>query len=161
MVNVGQTIAVLDEEGSAGTEGSAKAVDGAKPESAAARNRPAEPPARDEAYDALHDAASTRSEGAMRGGRAHIRFPPRKTESGLTISSMPAMDQEKYIARGVAAQGGGKGRNGAASGEGGSVAAQPSAEPSTRAPSQHMRKQVPRSEMSEAEMEAVMLGGAM
>jgi pyruvate/2-oxoglutarate dehydrogenase complex dihydrolipoamide acyltransferase (E2) component len=164
MVTVGQTIAVLDDDDAqqpSSSQATSSVAAGAKPEGEAAKGQDKAasppPPAQADPYEELHDAARQKAEGEMRGSKARIQFPPRKTESGLTISSMPAVDQQKYVQRGVAAKEGGD------RGSGTKAPLQESAAHQKKGgrEAHYLKEQVPRSEMSEAEMEAVMLGGAM
>ena len=165
MVNVGQTVAVLeddktDQAAPSDAPKQQQAAEGPKPDGAtgsdASKKASPAPPQQDEQMDQLTDAASRKSDSAMRGGKARIRFPPRKTESGMTISSMPAQDQETYRARSAAAQ---QGLHGSQSSSGAVQESSKSFATGERRRGS-FQEQVPRSVMSEEEMESVMLGGA-
>lgn len=134
-VVVGAIIAVLDEQ-----EGTAPAV---AAETAAA----AAPLKKAVDMEELTAAASEVSDSTMRGHKAKISFPPRRTAEGHVISSMPAVDQQKYIARSTSAAA-------PAVPLGTSVAAASMLQASSAA------EYVERRTLSEKEMEYIMLGGA-
>lgn len=153
-VTVGQVVAVLDESDSATAQPSAAAQQDSVQSQAPVQ--PPQPQAQSQDMDELRDAANRISDSAMRGQKAHIAFPPRKTETGMTISFMPAVDQEKYKARGMAAK----------SKESGQAAPQEkqpqegAAQAQTSPERTYMPRQIPRMQLTEAEMEAINLGGA-
>ena len=162
MVTVGQVIAVLDESDAASTaaQASTSQADNSKeqlePKSVSEQKVRHQPQARQADLDELTDAASRASDSAMRGGKARIQFPPRKTDNGMTISAMPAFDQKTYTARGVA----GRGKSNAQTSSQGLPAGQTQGTQPSVSESRVLDAQVPRSIMSDAEMESIMLGGA-
>jgi pyruvate/2-oxoglutarate dehydrogenase complex dihydrolipoamide acyltransferase (E2) component len=134
-VTVGQVVAVLDEAASIASD---KAAPTALPP------RTSQTPPVD--LEELTAAASEVSDSTMRGHKARIRFPPRRTPEGLVISAMPAVDQKKYIDRSASYFGTSKGVTGAAN-QGSDVL-------------QALSEYIPRRTLADEEMEAIMLGGA-
>eukprot|EP00892_Ulva_mutabilis_P007035 jgi/Ulvmu1/4703/UM002_0434.1 len=131
-VQIGQVIALVDDSSSS-------------PNKITAPQTPAQ-----STYEALTDAASEVSDRSLKGHKARIRFPPRRTHDGHVISAMPAVDQQKYINRSSSSQETSQ-----------SAEAQPSAD------NQRVQKQsaavasyIPRRSLSEREMDAIMQGGA-
>jgi pyruvate/2-oxoglutarate dehydrogenase complex dihydrolipoamide acyltransferase (E2) component len=143
VVTVGQALAVL-EDSSTQPE---TAKQQAQPNPSTSRGRSPPKQSQSQMLEELHLAASEVSDNAMRGKKAHIRFPPRKTELGHTISSMPKVDQEKYRAR--------------ASSKGQQAHRVLLGTPrSSLAPSTFSNEPVKRTKILETEMESIMLGGA-
>lgn len=142
-VTVGQVIAVLDE-----ADASAKAPAAAPPSTSAS----APPAPKNVSLEELTDAASRVSDSTLRGNKARIMFPPRKTADGHTISAMPVVDQKTYTQRGLAAMMSSSAP--AASASAGRAASK------TSAAGAILTEAVPRTMMAELEMESIMLGGA-
>lgn len=155
-VTVGQVVAVLDESDSATAQPAAgsQQIDTAHSQAPA---RPPQPQAQLQDLDELKDAAHRVSDSAMRGQKARITFPPRKTENGMTISFMPAVDQETYRARGVAAKSKESGRA-EQQAQQAQQASQAQAQPGAQRV--YLARQLPRMQLSDAEMESINLGGA-
>lgn len=139
-VTVGQVVAVL-EEGS-------KPFEGTQPEQPASTSsgQSTPQPRKAQSLEELNFAASEVSDNAMRGKKARIRFPPRKTDLGHTISAMPKVDQEKYRAR--------------ASSIGLTSNISFGTPRSSMAASMFSKEPVKHTRILEAEMESIMLGGA-
>jgi len=102
------------------------------------------------AYDALTDAASELSDKTLKGHKARIRFPPRRTSDGHVISAMPAVDQPKYINRSSSTL------------ETSWIAQTKPSSGGQNAQVQNPRlsNYIPRRTLSDREMDAIMLGGA-
>lgn len=151
-VTVGQVVAVLDEAEGGRRGASAEGPSSSTPQQSgytagAATKAPA---AQQQSLEELTHAAGEASDSAMRGHKARIRFPPRKTAAGATISAMPAVDQKTYTAR-------------ATSQEAQQASREPPPRPpgpSAAPPSSFSKEPVRRSKMLDDEMEAIMLGGA-
>lgn len=133
-VAVGAVVAVLDEQ-----EGAATATPAV---SAAPQEKVVD-------LDELTAAASEVSDSTLRGHKARISFPPRRTSEGLVISAMPAVDQQKYIARSASHAG-----PALPSGAGTSAASMMAV--SSGAPAEYVARRT----LSDKEMEYIMLGGA-
>jgi pyruvate/2-oxoglutarate dehydrogenase complex dihydrolipoamide acyltransferase (E2) component len=142
VVGIGNIVAVVDES------------EGAPAPAQAAGSAGAPAPARKPVdLEELSAAASEKSDSTLRGHKARIQFPPRRTPQGLQISAMPAYDQQKYIARSTSA-----------------AKESPQAAPSVTAlgPSQNIARaaaagmvaHVARRTLEDEEMETIMLGGA-
>lgn len=129
-VHIGQVVAVVDDcSTAAGRSGSQNATQ--------------------QIYDALADAASELSDKSLKGHKARIRFPPRRTSDGHVISAMPAVDQQKYINRTSISQEKPRPETVLNFGEHDGHAQQCTVAPF-----------VPRRTLSEREMDSIMLGGA-
>lgn len=129
-VHIGQVIALVDESSHADMLSGSQS-------------------ASQQTYDALADAASEVSDKTLKGHKARIRFPPRRTSDGHVISAMPAVDQQKYINRTSSSQ----------------EKPQPEKIPTfgdhTVSPQKFIVSHfVPRRTLSAREMDAIMLGGA-
>jgi hypothetical protein len=103
--------------------------------------------------DDMEVAAYDKQDSAMRGHKAHIRFPPRRTPDGKVISAMPRWDQQKYIDRSIAASHPAGGSSREASKAEGSTSTSP-------VQSVIAARHPPRRTIPDAELEAIMLGGA-
>lgn len=136
---VGATIAVLDEQ-----EGSVPAAAASPHAAAASQKKPVD-------MEELTAAASEVSDSTLRGHKARISFPPRRTAEGLVISAMPAVDQQKYIARSTSSA-----APAMPLGVGASAAAASMMQASSAAVADHISRRT----LDDAEMEHIMLGGA-
>lgn len=138
-VTVGAIIAVLDEQ-----EGSVPAAAAAPGAAGVTQKKPVD-------MEELTAAASEVSDSSMRGHKAKISFPPRRTGEGHIISAMPAVDQQKYIARSTSS---------AAPAMSSGVGASAAAASMLQASSADEGEYVSRRTLDEKEMEYIMLGGA-
>jgi pyruvate/2-oxoglutarate dehydrogenase complex dihydrolipoamide acyltransferase (E2) component len=135
-VTVGAVVAVLDEQ-----EGTSPAVAAPPPAENVPQKKTVD-------LEELTAAASEISDSSLRGHKARISFPPRRTPDGFVISAMPAVDQQKYISRSASAA------PLVAAGLGATAAA------SVLQASSAASAYIARRTLSEKEMEYIMLGGA-
>jgi 2-oxoglutarate dehydrogenase E2 component (dihydrolipoamide succinyltransferase) len=160
-VNVGHVVASIAEGAAAGSvEGSpapaASPKQGQAPHQAPAAAPPAQQPGQPPLQAAAPAAAATPPPPPPPlppSGHARISFPPRRTPSGEVISMLPAAAAAEALRRAAAAAAGPR-----------SDSAEPSAEHSflarLRAAAAARAPQVPRQQISDWEMERIMLGGA-
>jgi pyruvate/2-oxoglutarate dehydrogenase complex dihydrolipoamide acyltransferase (E2) component len=140
VVVVGQVVAVLD------------VADATSVTNSTTPSTPAPSPvAPKQSLEELTDAASRISDSALRGAKARIQFPPRRTDTGMVISFMPVCDQKTYTAREMAAK---TAQVLSQSNPAGSSSLK------TREDTTYLRAPASRSVMAELEMESIMLGGA-
>ena len=132
IVQIGQLIALVDDS------------------SSMSKQQPGVQSSNQQAYDALADAASEVSDKTLRGHKARIRFPPRRTSDGHVISAMPAVDQQTYIDRSHSSKESPR-----------AVKMRKNIGEQKSPPgNQTVTAFVPRRILTEREMEAIMLGGA-